>query len=162
MRDRKPGKVEGGDVSREDAKVRKDRKEEQGLSTAGCNRGILWGWKQAVFCFGLPIMAPRCRRSRTADAAGNGAVFVGGRSRAAAGRFLAPPVRRSPRTRGGVERAVCVLLLFRGGTPPGPLGRRNALHGIPLDKPRGAAFPFGTIGFTGRQRGRPGDRTPCP
>ena len=62
MRDRKPGKVEGGDVSREDAKVRKDRKEEQGLSTAGCNRGILWGWKQAVFCFGLPIMVQTWRR----------------------------------------------------------------------------------------------------
>src|ERR1017187_2852982 len=121
MRDRKPDKVEGGDVSREDAKVRKDRKEEQGLAPQAAIAGYCGGGSKRFFVSGCRLWFRRGgdsgvgRRWRAADAAGDGAVFVGGGSRAVAGGFRDPVIRRSARAGSAAERALCVLLVLRGG-----------------------------------------------
>src|ERR1039458_846397 len=96
MRDRKPDKVEGGDVSREDAKVRKDRKEEQGLAPQAAIAGYCGGGSKRFFVSGCRLWFRRGgdsgvgRRWRTADAPGDGAVFVGSGSRGAAGGLRGP------------------------------------------------------------------------
>src|ERR1022692_1403977 len=142
MRDRKPDKVEGGDVSREDAKVRKDRKEEQGLAPQAAIAGYCGGGSKRFFVSGCRLWFRRGgdsgvgRRWRTPDAAGDGTVFVGGGSGAVAGGFRGRVVRRSARTGSGAERALCVLLLFRGsaqnraGHPDGG-GQLLARHRAP-------------------------------